>query len=204
MRLHAITLGEEHGQPARPWFCCTACSAPPATSAACRRASPAAGKRVIALDLRNHGSSPTRRRHQPTPPWPPTWSRRWRRCRPCPAACSGNSMGGKGRDASGALDQPDHVERLIVADIAPMAYRHANQRHRRGHAGTAASMQGMTRAEASAGPGGYRDRFGHPVLSAAQPASRQRASLPSWQIGLSELAARHGRDPGLGQWRDTL
>lgn len=79
-------------------------------------------QRVYALDLRNHGSSP----------WAPTMSypemaddvlrflddRGFRR-----AVVVGHSMGGKAAMTL-ALDHPDRVERLVVVDIAPVAYSH--------------------------------------------------------------------------------
>jgi pimeloyl-ACP methyl ester carboxylesterase len=80
----------------------------------------AAGRRVFALDLRNHGRSP--------------WSdavgyaaqaedldRFIRRHEIAPATLLGHSMGGKTAMAL-ALREPDLVARLIVVDVAPAAY----------------------------------------------------------------------------------
>ena len=79
-------------------------------------------RHVYALDLRNHGGSP----------WAEGMSYpemagdiqsfiegRWL----TPAAVLGHSMGGKVAMLL-ALEHPDEVERLIVADIAPVGYRH--------------------------------------------------------------------------------
>ena len=78
------------------------------------------GHRVLALDLRNHGASP----HAPTMTYPEmaedvaetlaahgAW----------PAAVIGHSMGGKTAMAL-ALRHPAGVSRLLIADIAPVAY----------------------------------------------------------------------------------
>ena len=81
------------------------------------------GRRVVAVDMRNHGDSPWYSAHGYTDmagdladviehlgggPWD----------------VLGHSMGGKAAMAL-ALDYPDRVRRLIVADIAPVAYDHA-------------------------------------------------------------------------------
>ena len=42
-----------------------------------------------------------------------------------PAALVGHSMGGKAAMMA-ALTQPEQVSRLVVADIAPVAYEHHN------------------------------------------------------------------------------
>src|SRR5690242_9727771 len=81
-------------------------------------------RHVYALDLRNHGGAP----------WAPTMSypemaedvlrflddRGYAR-----AAVLGHSMGGKAAMTL-ALKHPDRVERLVVADIAPVRYTHTH------------------------------------------------------------------------------
>jgi pimeloyl-ACP methyl ester carboxylesterase len=100
------------------------------------------------------------------------------------AALLGHSMGGKTAMAA-ALLASSRVTRLLVADIAPVAYAHNSK-------ATVAALQtiplrrGLTRAEASA------------YLEPAIPDSTIRGFLlqnlqfgdvPAWRIGLSEIAA---------------
>ncbi len=78
-------------------------------------------RRVVALDLPNHGASP----------WAevmdyPFMAREVAKVIKHlggPAAVMGHSMGGKAAMTL-ALTRPDLVERLVVVDIAPVAYRH--------------------------------------------------------------------------------
>jgi pimeloyl-ACP methyl ester carboxylesterase len=85
-----------------------------------------------------------------------------------------------------ALDQPAHVARLIVADIAPIVYDHGNRAI--AEAMLALPLRpGLTRAEASAA-------LAETVTDAAIRAFlllnlRLGDGTPRWQIGLSELAA---------------
>lgn len=142
-------------------------------------------RRVIALDLRNHGDSP----HDPRMDYRAmaedvleTMAARsaW------PAALVGHSMGGKAA-MTAALLRPDAVTRLLVADIAPVAY------HPRFRA-FAAAMQalplhpGLTRAAADA------------ALADAVPDRAIRAFLlhnlrfrpgeaPRWRVALDWIAA---------------
>jgi pimeloyl-ACP methyl ester carboxylesterase len=154
----------------------------------------AARRRVLALDLRNHGESP----HAPGMDYPvlaedvhETLAGRGA----VPADLLGHSMGGKTAMAL-ALLHPRAVRRLIVADIAPVAYAHHN-------AAVAAALRalplrpGLSRAEA--------DRH----LATAVPDPRVRAFLltnlltgpdprsePRWRIGLDEIAAGMDRIEG--------
>jgi esterase len=143
----------------------------------------AARFRVIALDLRNHGASP----HAAAMGYPAiatdvleTLDQR----AALPAVLIGHSMGGKAAMMA-ALRQPASVERLVVADVAPVPYRHGN-------ADIAAAMQavelrpGLTRAAADA------------ALADAVPDASVRSFLvqnltvgahPAWRIGLDEIAA---------------
>jgi len=139
--------------------------------------------RCIALDLRNHGASP----HDAAMGYDAmaedvfgTLATR----AALPAALLGHSMGGKVAMRL-ALDRPDTVRRLIVADISPISYPPAFRE-------LAAALQalpltpGLTRAAADA------------HLAAAIPDAGLRAFLlqnlrpgaqPGWRIGLGEIAA---------------
>ena len=139
--------------------------------------------RVIALDLRNHGASP----HDGDMHYTAMAAdvlQTLDRLSALPATLLGHSMGGKVA-MQAALAQPDAVARLVVADIAPVAY----PPHHRAIAEAMASLPlspGMTRAQA----GG--------ALSEAVPDAGMRAFLlqnlqlgaaPAWRIGLTEIIA---------------
>ncbi|MGH7118769.1 MAG: alpha/beta fold hydrolase [Acetobacteraceae bacterium] len=139
--------------------------------------------RVIALDLRNHGTSP----HAFGMDYPAmatdvaeTLAAR----AALPASLLGHSMGGKVAMRL-ALERGELVRALVVADIAPVPY----PPH---HRDLLAAMQelalspGLTRAAADA------------AIAGAVPDARVRGFLlqnllvganPSWRIGLSEIAA---------------
>jgi len=144
----------------------------------------AARHRVIALDLRNHGASP----HAAAMEYPvmaADVAETLIALGAAPASLVGHSMGGKVAMAL-ALSGPELVSRLVVADIAPVAYPPALR-------GYAAAMQalplrpGLTRREADA------------ALSNAVPEPGIRAFLlqnlrfetdpPAWRFGLEEIAA---------------
>lgn len=81
-------------------------------------------RRVVAVDMRNHGDSP----HDPAHDYlsmADDLAETIENIGP-PAAVLGHSMGGKAAMAL-ALTRPELVERLIVADIAPVAYSHTQQ-----------------------------------------------------------------------------
>jgi esterase len=139
--------------------------------------------RVIALDLRNHGASP----HDGDMRYAALAAdvlQTLDGLAALPATLLGHSMGGKVA-MKAALTQPDAVARLIVADIAPVAY----PPHHRAIAEAMASLPlspGMTRAQASG------------ALSEAVPDAAMRAFLlqnlelgaaPAWRIGLTEIIA---------------
>ena len=78
-------------------------------------------REVTAVDMRNHGESP----------WKDTQSysdmaNDLAGILPDGADVLGHSMGGKAAMAL-ALQHPNHVRRLVVADIAPVAYDHTQQ-----------------------------------------------------------------------------
>lgn len=139
--------------------------------------------RVLSVDLRNHGASPhgagmgyavqaadvleTLAAHQALP-----------------AAILGHSMGGKVAMMA-ALIAPDRCERLVVADIAPVAYAHHNTKVARALQALPL-LAGLTRGAALA------------ALADAVPDAAVRgfllqnltfAEVPAWKIGLDEIAA---------------
>jgi esterase len=139
--------------------------------------------RVIALDLRNHGASP----HDGDMRYAAMAAdvlQTLDGLTALPATLLGHSMGGKVA-MQAALTQPDAVARLIVADIAPVAY----PPHHRAIAEAMAALPlspGMTRAQAGS------------ALSEAVPDAAMRAFLlqnlelgaaPAWRIGLTEIIA---------------
>lgn len=145
----------------------------------------ATGRRVIALDLRNHGRSP----RAPVMGYPAMAEdvlETLRALGALPAALVGHSMGGKVAMAV-ALDAPAAVSRLLIADIAPVAYPN----HAGSHGGYVAAMQavplapGLTRAQADA------------ALAPAVPDMATRGFLlqnlvtgpePSWRLNLPAIA----------------
>ena len=144
----------------------------------------AGGRRVLALDLRNHGQSP-RAPAMSYPDMAVDVLETLRAADALPCALIGHSMGGKVAMCA-ALAAPAAVVRLLVADIAPVAYG-----HEAGHADYLRAMAalplspGMTRAEAEA------------ALAPAIPDPRIRGFLllnfvpgatPFWRIDLPAIA----------------
>jgi len=143
-----------------------------------------AGRRVIAMDLRNHGAS-GRDAGMDYPAMATDVAETLDALGAAPAAVLGHSMGGKVAMAL-ALTRPEAVERLVVADIAPVAYPPALR-------GYVAAMQGiplrpeLTRREADA------------LLAETIPEPGIRAFLlqnlrfgdgaPAWRLALEEVAA---------------
>ncbi len=81
---------------------------------------------VFAVDMRNHGDSPRAASHS-YPDLAADLAEVIRHIG-APADLMGHSMGGKAAMQL-ALTQPDLIRRLIVADIAPVAYTHDQTRH---------------------------------------------------------------------------
>ena len=150
-----------------------------------QRALAATGRRVIALDLRKHGASP----HAPSMRYPEMAADvldTLGASDALPCALIGHSMGGKVAMCA-ALAAPASVERLLVADIAPVAYAHEMS-----HAAYLSAMAaiplhaGLTRAQADA------------ALADAVPDARVRGFLltnlrtgaaPHWRIDLTAIAS---------------
>ena len=155
----------------------------------------ARSRRVIALDLRNHGASP----HDADMRYATMANdvlETLAELNALPATLLGHSMGGKVA-MQAALSHGDAIVRLIVADIAPVAY----PPRQRTIAAAMASLplsSGMSRSAADA------------ALSRAVPDAAVRAFLlqnlrlgaaPAWRIGLADIAAAlpviEGWDPPL-------
>jgi len=147
--------------------------------------------RVIALDLRNHGSSP----HAAEMDYSIMAEdvlQTLATLGALPAALVGHSMGGKTAMVV-ALARPDAVSRLVVADIAPVPYRHGNERIAEALLALPLSP-GLTRPAADA------------ALAGAVPDTSMRGFLlqnlvvgerPHWRIGLAGIA---GAIPALEGW----
>lgn len=86
----------------------------------------AAGRRAVAVDMRNHGASP----HDPVHDYHAMADDLAEviEAEGGRAAVLGHSMGGKAAMML-AQTRPELVERLIVADIAPVAYDHSLSHH---------------------------------------------------------------------------
>lgn len=142
----------------------------------------AAGRRVLALDLRNHGASP----HEGAMDYASMAADVAETLEGLGAAPSdvvGHSMGGKVAMML-ALARPDLVARLVVVDIAPVAYPPAFRPYAEAMLALPLTA-GLTRRQADA------------ALAAAVPAAGVRGfllqnldlSAPAWRIGLREIAA---------------
>lgn len=140
--------------------------------------------RVLAMDLRSHGASP--RGAMDYPALAADVAETLEAHGATPAAVLGHSMGGKVAMVL-ALTRPGQVSRLVVADIAPVAYPPAL----RGYVEAMRAVPphpGLSRREADA------------ALAAAVPEAGIRAFLlqnlrfegggpPAWRLGLEEIAA---------------
>jgi pimeloyl-ACP methyl ester carboxylesterase len=151
-------------------------------------------REVVAVDMRNHGDSP-RSATQSYPDMAADLAEVIESLGP-PVDLLGHSMGGKAAMQL-ALTRPDLIRRLVVADIAPVAYQHDQTRHARAMAGLDLTRI-TTRAEADA------------ALSAsvADPALRAfflqsldlRAHPPRWRLNLPVLEAEM---PKIVGWPET-
>ncbi len=139
------------------------------------------GRRVIAVDMRNHGASP------------------WDDVHDYPAmagdladligdiggraAILGHSMGGKAAMVL-AVTQPDLVDCLVVADIAPVAYDHDLMAEI--EAMQAVDLTGLTRrSEVEAA---LSDRIAVPAVRSFLAQSAVLDDAPHWSLNLKALA----------------
>jgi pimeloyl-ACP methyl ester carboxylesterase len=139
--------------------------------------------RVIAMDARNHGASPhadgMRYATLAADALETLGSLKVER-----AAVIGHSMGGK-TAMTIAVMAPERVGRLLVADIAPVAYQHAND-------SVADAMRaiplhaGLTRAEADAA---LVDAVPDAAVRTFLIQNLQLGPQPRWRIGLDEIAS---------------
>ncbi|KAA2214865.1 alpha/beta fold hydrolase [Teichococcus oryzae] len=144
----------------------------------------AGSRRVLALDLRNHGDSP----HAAEMDYPAMAADVLETLQDLdtgPVALLGHSMGGKVAMTL-ALERPDMVARLVVADIAPVAYPPAF----RPYAEAMLSLPlrpGLTRREADAALAGAIPNPG--VRGFLLQNLRLDGEAPRWRNGLREIAA---------------
>jgi esterase len=149
--------------------------------------------RVIALDMRNHGGSP----HDPDMRYPALAEDvrdTLRSLDTGKAAVVGHSMGGKAAMAM-ALQWPEDVGRLLVSDIAPVAYQHGNKAIAEAMAAIELTSS-LTRQEADAALTGVVPR---PDVRAFLLQNLRLGHPPHWRIGLAEIALAL---PDLEGWID--
>ena len=150
-------------------------------------------RRTLAVDLRSHGDSP----HGPLDlrAMGDDVHETMRAARIDRAVVVGHSLGGKVSMAL-ALDHPDKVARLLVADIAPAIYQHGNIRYAR-------ALQhielrpGLTRAEADAALALSIDDGAVRILLLQNLHTGER---PRWRIGLDDIAGSLDKAEGWPDW----
>jgi pimeloyl-ACP methyl ester carboxylesterase len=144
----------------------------------------AASRRVVALDLRNHGASP----HDPEMDYAAMAAdvvETLEALGALPAVVLGHSMGGKVAMML-ALTRPELVARLIVADIAPVPYPPFFRAY-------AEALQaiplhpGLNRREADAALARAIDNPG--IRAFLLQNLRLDSDPPAWRNGLAEIAA---------------
>jgi len=155
----------------------------------------AADRYVVAVDMRNHGNSPWDDRHD----YPAMADDLAKVIEAQGQAMDvlGHSMGGKAAMVL-ALSRPDLVNRLLVADIAPVAYAHS-QRHLV-QAMRDMELEGLsTRAEADAA---LAARVPAPDVRAFLLQSLDlRASPARWRLNLNTLDTEMDKITG---WPHTV
>jgi pimeloyl-ACP methyl ester carboxylesterase len=181
MRLNLVEMGQGTGT---PLVLLHGLFGQASNFGAVQKALAARGRRVLALDLRNHGASP----HAPSMHYAEMAvdvGETLQAQGAVPADVLGHSMGGKVAMAL-ALRSPALVSRLIVADIAPVAYPPTFRPYAEAMLGLEL-RSGLTRRDADA------------ALAPAVPSVGVRAFLlqnlqlggerPFWRNGLAEIAA---------------
>lgn len=153
-------------------------------------------RNVIAVDMRNHGDSP-REVSQSYPDMAADLAEVIENLGP-PVDLLGHSMGGKAAMQL-ALTRPDLIRRLVVADIAPVAYSHDQTRHVDAMAALDLTAT-TTRAEADAAlsDAGVEDA----ALRAFFLQSLDlRTKPPRWKLNLPVLRAEMAKIVG---WPSTV
>jgi esterase len=138
-------------------------------------------REVVAVDMRNHGDSP----RFPTQSYPDMASDLAEVIENlgAPVDLLGHSMGGKAAMQL-ALTRPDLIRRLVVADIAPVAYSHDQTRHTKAMAAVDLS-QITNRADAD---GALAQTVDDPALRAFFLQSLDmRTKPPHWKLNLPVL-----------------
>ena len=162
---------------------------------AVQKALAARGHRVLALDLRNHGSSP----HAATMSYPEMAedvAETLRAEGAWPAAVVGHSMGGKVAMAL-ALAHGDGVERLVVADIAPVTYPTPLFTQYVAAMRAIPLRPGLTRREADAA---LVETVPNPALRGFLLQNLLFAeNPPRWRVALETIAREM---PSIGGWPD--
>lgn len=152
-------------------------------------------REVVAVDMRNHGDSP----RQATQSYPDMAADLAEVIESIggPVDLLGHSMGGKAAMQL-ALTRPDLIRRLIVADIAPIAYAHDQTRNAR--AMSAIDLSHITtRAEADAA---LSAKIDDPALRAFFLQSLDlRSKPPQWKLNLPVLEAEM---PKIVGWPGTI
>ncbi|MCC6303779.1 MAG: alpha/beta fold hydrolase [Rhodobacteraceae bacterium] len=144
----------------------------------------ARGREVVAVDLRNHGQSPWAATHR-YPDLAADLAGTIEACGGGPADVLGHSMGGKAAMAL-ALLFPARVRRLVVADIAPVAYGH--DQTPLVDALRATDLAGVTtRAEADRRLAARLPEEG--VRGLLLQSLELRGEAPRWRLNLDVLAA---------------
>jgi esterase len=138
---------------------------------------------VVAVDMRNHGDSP--RADTQTYPDMADDLAEVIETLGAPVDLLGHSMGGKA-SMQLALTRPELLRRIIVADIAPIAYQHDQTRNARAMA-SLDLFRVATRAEADAA---LAEHIEDPALRAFFLQSLDlRARPPRWRLNLAVLEA---------------
>ncbi len=153
----------------------------------------ATGREVLVPDMRNHGDSPWLASHG----YPDLAADLAEVIEPDrPADVVGHSMGGKAAMML-ALTRPELVRRLIVADIAPVAYTHSQS-------DLIAAMKGLDLATSPTTRTAMDERLAHDI---AEPGVRAfllqsldlKADPPRWRLNLDVLDAEMPRIIGWPQ-----